>query len=224
MTFAALPHNLRRAARTARLVASHGIRPLVLARGAIRSFGAIQRTWELASLVSLVAALRPRVVLEIGTHRGGTLVCWSAVAAPDALLVSIDMPTPSEGMGTEADDLARVRARLRPGQRLVAISGDSHAPGTLAELRRVLDGRPVDFLWIDGDHSAAGSRQDWETYSPLVRPRGLVALHDIHPNPEVPANQVHPLWAELRASERTREFIDQDQPGGAGCGIGVVYR
>jgi predicted O-methyltransferase YrrM len=218
-------HDVRRLARTLRLAASRGPRPIRLARRAIRDFGALQRTWELASLVAMVAERKPRVVVEIGTHRGGTLVCWAAVAPPDALLVSIDLPTPAEGLGTAPDDLAAVRRHLKPGQQLVSITGDSHAPATLERLRAVLDGRPVDFLWIDGDHSDPGVRQDWAMYGGLVRAGGLAALHDIHPNPETPGNQVHPLWAELRRERpgTTRELIDQDQPGGRGCGIGIVY-
>lgn len=217
-------HNARRIARIAALVARKGPGPLRLARAAIRRHSAMQRTWELASLISRVAHLAPQVVVEIGTHRGGTLRCWAAVAAGDALLVSIDLPNPAEGMGTRPDDLLAVRRALRPGQTLAEVTGDSHLPETRDHLVEILAGRPVDFLWIDGDHSDAGVRQDWALYSDLVRPGGMIALHDIHPNPDLPGNQVEPLWRELRVQYRgrTAQFIDQDQPGGRGCGIGVV--
>lgn len=36
----------------------------------------------------------------------------------------------------------------------------------------------VDFIFIDGDHSFDGLRGDWEVWSPLVAPGGIVALHD----------------------------------------------
>src|SRR5262245_14196367 len=157
-----------------------GPAPLFLARRAIRDFGAIQRTWELQSLLAQVRRLRPRVVVEIGTHRGGTLVCWAAVAAPDAHIVSIDMPTDEwNGLGASQEDLARVRATLQAGQRLTAITGDSHAPSTRARLDDALQGTAVDLLWIDGDHSYAGVRQDFEMYGGLVRSGGLIAFHDI---------------------------------------------
>lgn len=217
-------HNLRRVSRVASLVARNGVGPVRMARAAIREHGAMQRTWELASLISWVAKLRPGVVVEIGTHRGGTLRCWAATAAADALLVSIDLPNPAEGMGTRPDDLLAARRALQPGQALAEITADSHAPGTRDLLAGILAGRPIDFLWIDGDHSEAGVRQDWALYSGLVRPGGMIALHDIHPDPELPGNQVQPLWRELQArfAGRTEQFIDQDQPGGRGCGIGLV--
>lgn len=37
---------------------------------------------------------------------------------------------------------------------------------------------PVDFVFIDGDHSYDGLRADWEGWAPLVAPGGVVALHD----------------------------------------------
>jgi predicted O-methyltransferase YrrM len=37
---------------------------------------------------------------------------------------------------------------------------------------------PIDFLFLDGDHTEKGVFKDWEFYSPLVKKGGLVALHD----------------------------------------------
>ena len=37
---------------------------------------------------------------------------------------------------------------------------------------------PVDFIFIDGDHSYEGLQGDWEAWSPLVAPQGIIALHD----------------------------------------------
>jgi cephalosporin hydroxylase len=194
--------------------------PLRLARRAIREYGAVQRTWELQSLIGEVKRRRPRVIVEIGTHRGGTLACWAAIAPPGAHIVSIDMVT--ESMGTREEDLARVRRTLGPSLRLTAITGDSHAPDTLARLRDALGGEPIDVLWIDGDHSYPGVKQDFEMYGPLVGRGGLIAFHDIHGSRLNPDAQSHVFWQEIRPRYRTREFIAEPEPGG-GMGIGVVY-
>jgi hypothetical protein len=37
---------------------------------------------------------------------------------------------------------------------------------------------PVDFLFIDGDHTWEGLRGDWQGFSPHVVPGGIVCLHD----------------------------------------------
>jgi hypothetical protein len=41
---------------------------------------------------------------------------------------------------------------------------------------------PLDFVFIDGDHSEATTRSDWDQFSPLVRPGGRVAFHDARAN------------------------------------------
>lgn len=215
-------HRVRKAARLGGAIVRDGGAAYRLARAAITRHAALQRTWELTSLVREARRLRPRVVVEIGTHRGGTLFCWAAAASPGAHLVSIDIPNEREGIGSTARDEALFRSFLRPGQTLTCLRSDSHDPATRDALVRDLAGRPVDFLWIDGDHSDAGVRADWALYAPLVRPGGIVAFHDIHPNPALPGNQVSPLWRELRGRYPHREYIDQDHPGGVGMGIGVL--
>jgi cephalosporin hydroxylase len=200
-----------------------GLVPLLLARRAIREFGAIQRTWELQSLVGAVRRLRPRVVVEIGTHRGGTLVCWAAVAAPAAHIVSIDMPTDQwTGLGAREEDLARVRRRLQPSQRLTAIGGDSHAPSTRVRLDETLQGAPVDLLWIDGDHSYAGAKQDFEMYGGLVRSGGLIAFHDIRASDLWPDFGSPVFWEEIKPRYRVEEFVANPRAGG-GMGIGIIH-
>lgn len=37
---------------------------------------------------------------------------------------------------------------------------------------------PIDLLFIDGDHSYEGVKQDWELFSPFVKPFGLVLFRD----------------------------------------------
>jgi hypothetical protein len=41
----------------------------------------------------------------------------------------------------------------------------------------------VDFVFIDGDHTAQGLLDDWTAWSPLVASHGIVALHDSRSTP-----------------------------------------
>ena len=53
--------------------------------------------------------------------------------------------------------------------------GDSHDE----EAERFLEYRgPFDLVGIDGDHSPAGVRMDWELVAPCLRPGSVVWLHD----------------------------------------------
>ncbi len=39
-------------------------------------------------------------------------------------------------------------------------------------------GGPVDLVFVDGDHSPEGCREDWDVWHPHLRPGGSVAFHD----------------------------------------------
>jgi predicted O-methyltransferase YrrM len=133
----------------------------------------------LGALVRLVA---PRSIVEIGTSTGiGTLVMSAALvdAAPDladpgARIVTIDLPL---GRATFGDGLARNRAAIERAVPAVAglvdyRLGDSHA--VLDTL--IAAGHQADLVFIDGGHSEAVIRGDWERALAL-RPRTVV-LHD----------------------------------------------
>jgi predicted O-methyltransferase YrrM len=220
--------NMRRAVQAARITQTalrDGVTPLRLTRRAIREFGAVQRTWELQSLLGLVQRRRPRVVVEIGSYLGGTLSCWAAVSRPDALIISIDMPEKIEGsagLDGRGGNIARIRQLLAPGQRLVEIIGNSHLPETGDQLTTALNGVPIDVLWIDGDHSYDGVSMDTEMYGRFVRRGGLIAFHDIHDSVLYPAHGSPAYWREIKATRRTEEFIAHPAEG-SGMGIGVVF-
>jgi predicted O-methyltransferase YrrM len=165
------------------------------------------------------------VVVEIGTWKGGTLFCWSQVAAEGALLVSIDFSADTCG-GYAEGTTAVLKGLLKSGQSLECLRADSHAPSSLTWLRRVLDIRPIDLLFIDGDHSYAGVKQDFETYSPLVTSGGLIAFHDIVPNASHPIDEmeVSGYWREIRYRHEVLEFIDPNGPPDCGMGIGVIIK
>ena len=183
---------------------------------------ASQQLDEIVPALERIEQLRPQRVCEIGTAAGGTLFLLTRVSAPDALIVSIDLVI--------APHTRALRGRLaRREQRVVSLSGDSHSEETAARLERLLDEKPLDVLFIDGDHSYDGVRADFERYSPLVRSGGIVALHDINEDfrtrhgIETPSisGEVPRFWRELKDRHRTEELIaDPEQDG---FGIGLVY-
>ena len=175
----------------------------------------VQRRSEIVGLVERVSALQPERILEIGTYRAGTLLLWSQLASQR--VVSCDLE--------QRDHMLELYAAFPPRSsacEVIALEGDTHEPEFRIQIEQSIGG-PVDFLFIDGDHSTSGVRQDYETYRSLVRQGGLIAFHDIVERQPVPTNQVHPFWAELRASlppTSTHEWIEE--PGQVGFGIGLV--
>lgn len=115
---------------------------------------------ERLALEGLLAWLRPRLAVEIGTFRGATLrriAQW----AQEAHSFDID---------------PRV---LDPPPNVTFHRGDSSRllPGFLQDCER--DGRLVDFALVDGDHSEQGVRRDAEALlrSPAVRDTAIL-FHD----------------------------------------------
>jgi cephalosporin hydroxylase len=170
----------------------------------------LQDREEMRWLWAILEADPPRVVLEIGTKFGGSLFLLARVSAPDALLVGIDLPTAYD---SSLEQVYRAFAGRR--QRILLVRRDSHDPAAVRRARRALDGRPIDLLHIDGDHSLEGVGLDFEMYAPLVRRGGLVALHDIAGREGVPE-----FWRRLR-EERPETTTEILSPGST-IGFGLV--
>lgn len=176
---------------------------------------------EITSFVTLVHELRPSRCLEIGTANGGTLFLLCRSSAPDAHIMSVDLPGGWFGGGYPAWKKRLYHAFALPSQRLELFRVDSHAPGTFTAIRHRLAGERLDVLFLDGDHTYDGVKADFGVYSSLVRPGGIIAFHDIVPNPLDADCQVFRFWQEIRRAFRHQEFVeDQNQ---AGKGIGVLF-
>ena len=112
-------------------------------------------------------------VVQIGVAEGGS--AWHARRAMDqgGMLHLIDTYPTVLGL-----NLSRITAR-----RLV----DSVERGGVEWIRARSDEAarnwdlPIDFLFIDGDHSYDAVRRDWEDWSGHVTPGGHVAFHDALP-------------------------------------------
>jgi predicted O-methyltransferase YrrM len=178
---------------------------------------------EIAAFVERVRALRPRAVLQIGTCTGGTLFLLTRFAASDAVVVSVDLPHGSFGGGYSPWLDPLFRSFARDAQRVRLVLGDSHAPATLACVREELGGRPVDVLFVDGDHAYEGVARDYELYAPLVRPGGIVAFHDIVPGPPENVGGVPGFWRALKQTEPDHEELVESWDQGS-AGIGVIRK
>lgn len=187
--------------------------------GEAQAFFGIQRPAEIGALLAVLASIRPRVVVEIGTAGGGTLYLFTRVADDAATIVSIDLPQGAFGGGYGAWRGPFYRSFARAGQRVELMRLDSHAPSTQEHLRRRLHGAPIDLLFLDGDHTYAGVAQDFADYSPLVRSDGYVALHDICPDPKQPDNGVPRFWRDVRTAYPSQEFVEAAGQNGYGIGL-----
>lgn len=177
----------------------------------------IQRRSEIVELLGILKRHRVHTMMEIGTDRGGTLFLFSRVSAPGAKIVSVNLPWSSLNAYCMKYRNRLYASFATNGQSISLLSANSHERGTIANVKRELAGKKLDFLFIDGDHSYEGVKKDFEMYSPLVRKGGIVAFHDIATIPGK-TNKVRQYWKELKQKYRSREIVHDDK-----YGIGLIY-
>lgn len=166
---------------------------------------AIQKHEELAGFLALIADLEPlKIIVEVGAFRGGTLWAWQQLGAR---VIGVDLPPAGYPDGPNVND-----------EGMTVILGDSHAQTTVDQLVQELAGEPIDVLFIDGDHTYEGVKADYELYSPLVRPGGVVGFHDICPHPHMPFIEVDKFWMSLVGDKE--EILTPPYTWG---GIGVIH-
>jgi predicted O-methyltransferase YrrM len=173
---------------------------------------------EITSLANIVRDLRPKAVIEIGTAKGGTLFLFSRLADPCATLVSIDLPGGEFGGGYPTWKARLYRSFCLPQQTMHLLRADSSAIITIENVKSILGETPVDFLFIDGNHTYEGVKKDFELYSPFVRKGGLIAFHDIAVHPPESRCNVDKFWKEAR-NQHSRELIENQYQQWAGIGV-----
>jgi cephalosporin hydroxylase len=194
--------------------------------------GMLQQYPEIRMLYLYLKGLDPmqrQTYMEIGVAAGGTFALMSTLFP--GTKIGIDKPIPigddRDGSGQTIlfDQIAKrdVLIKKHCGDNIHLFSLDSHDDATLSEAEKALTGKAVDFLFIDGDHTYAGVKKDYQMYSPLVRKGGIIAFHDIQVNPGAPKCEVPKFWKELvtdRGGRGMFEFniLSNEQ------GIGVVIK
>lgn len=120
-------------------------------------------------------------ILEIGSFLGKstTILATAGQLAPGSQVVAVDpldyRPSfdPKRGKETCADDF---HANLR--QAKVAHLVEFHQMRSQELAPKWPRDRRIRFLWIDGDHSYAGAKADFDLFAPFLADGAIVALHD----------------------------------------------
>jgi predicted O-methyltransferase YrrM len=160
---------------------------------------------------------------EIGAAGCGTTFLLLQAAAENATIITLDL-------NYTATRQAALENFALPQQRIFCLRQDSHLPETARAVKECLEGRSLDVLFLDGDHSYEGVKADFDLYSPLVGLGGVIVFHDIVPDfktrygfqTATDSGGVPQFWQEIKSSypdvEELVEDYEQD-----GFGIGVLH-
>ena len=141
---------------------------------------------ELTVIAKLIAAYKPKNLLEIGTFDGNTTLQMALNAPKDALIHTIDLP--NEPIATEhtidqvdlkfvQDSQKHQRKYQKSGvaSKVTQHFGDS----TTYDFSQFGE---IDFCFIDGGHSYDCVRKDTEKVLKILAPKAVVLWHDFDPN------------------------------------------
>ncbi len=178
-----------------------------------------QQKKEIFGFLEYAGKYQPKCVVEIGTSQCGVTFLLSHVLKSASLVIGIDLFVKNEF-------LLRYFSRFK--QRIKFIEGSSYAASTVKKVKNTLGGKKVDLLFIDGDHSYDGVKNDFLNYRQFVAEDGIIAFHDILPDYSTRYGQktfnyaggVPDFYNKIKQLYPCVEFVDN--PGSDGFGIGLI--
>lgn len=164
----------------------------------------------------LVDVLRPRRILELGTHFGFSFFAFAEAVRRfdlDSEVLAIDTWAGDDQSGFYGEDVyesVRSVAEAEYGgvTRLLR--------GYFADLRPSFDDNAVDLLHIDGRHGYEQVKEDFHQWLSAVRSGGVVLFHDTVERER--GFGVWQLWAELASMYPSFEFTHSHGLGVIGIG------
>jgi len=179
----------------------------------------LQIEGELQILLNILQKRNIRRMLEIGTASGGTLFLFAKILSPDSTIISLDLPEGKFGGGYKSFKIPFYMNFAEKNQQIHLLRYDSHLPSSLSKVRSILLRQKLDFLFIDGDHTYDGVKQDYLMYAPLVRKGGLIVFHDICKHPPSWGCEVDKFWNEIKITHSHQEIIDNPHQKMGGIGV-----
>ena len=161
----------------------------------------------------LVAATRPALIVELGTHNGVSYAAFCETVLQERLAARCYAVDSWAGDDHAGHYDGRVYAELREFHDGRYSAFSELLRMTFNEARDVIADGTVDLLHIDGFHSYDAVRHDFEGWLPKLSPRAVVLFHDI--NVLERGFGVARFWAELEGRFPSFAFLH-------GHGLGVL--
>lgn len=124
---------------------------------------------DMVYVCGMASAANAKRIFEFGTYRGQT-TCGLAAVCKDAQIYTLNLPPDDDPR--YAPFIGMYIARSPDRDRITQIFSDS----------RTFDTTPyresMDYIFIDGDHSYEGVKNDTEKALQLLKPGGIIVWHD----------------------------------------------
>ena len=188
--------------------------PRETAETAVKEWFAYQNPLELEMALRAVEFIQPKVIMELGVAHGASLASWAEIAKPD-ICISLD-----------PEDIPRTPEQKKSFEYLAdkykfqRIGRYSRDPYSHKMMDIMLNGRKVDFMFIDGAHGFDDVKHDFYSYKKYMASNGVVGFHDIYFSEGLvdAGSQVNWLWDRLKLRYSYDEFYYHSS-----MGIGFIY-
>jgi len=161
----------------------------------------------------LISALRPRIFVELGTHRGASYCAFCQAVKSMKIKTSCYAVDTWQGDAHAGQFDAKVLAKLKAHHDPLYADFSRFIQSTFDEaLMYFVDGS-IDLLHIDGFHTYEAVRHDYETWKTKMSERGIVLFHDT--NVRERDFGVWKFWDEISGELPHFEFLH-------GHGLGVL--
>ena len=161
----------------------------------------------------LVDVLRPRTIVELGTHAGDSFCAFCQAVS------ELGLQTRCYGIDTwQGDEHAgyydsTVLSDLRAHHDPLYGTFSTLVQSTFDDALAYFDDQSIDLLHIDGYHTYERVRHDFESWSPKLSDNGVVRFNDI--NHRERGFGIWRFWNEIRSTYPHFEFAH-------GYGLGVL--
>ena len=191
----------------------------------------LQRKREMEAMIKVARATNPRVVMEIGADKAGSFYHWVKCFSTVEKAIAIEI---------RGVPYAHLFQKHFPAVDFLFLEGSSYAPDVVERVRQFLGDDKLDTLFIDGDK--LGTSRDFLAYRPMLRPGGVVFIHDVQDDPpRVPfTHLVSDGWntSVILDKSESVEAFQRAEAGvpcsgsyeawlrtwkGRSCGVGVVH-
>ena len=160
----------------------------------------------------LIRELKPKVFVELGTHNG-----FSYFVACQTIQ-ELGLPTKAFAVDHWLGDQHAGLFDESVYQSVLALNDQYKNFSTLLKMSfaeaRAEVSDSIDLLHIDGLHTYAAVKEDFDTWLPKMSKDGIILLHDIHVRHA--DFGVYKLWAEIKNQFSTIEFTGT-------YGLGVIF-
>src|SRR5688572_5725105 len=127
----------------------------------------LQRMRETEKMIAMARTVKPSVVMEIGSDKGGSFYHW----------VKGLIPTKAIALEIRGIPFAEAFQKAFPDTRFFFGDDSSYDPVIVDAVWHFLNGDKIDCLFIDGDKH--GFSKDVAAYLPMMRQGGMIFLHDV---------------------------------------------